>query len=58
LHYLKLHLMLWRSIPKTAAMQILKAGLLYFAIVFGAGFVLRPMRTLSAVPRFGIRMLN
>jgi hypothetical protein len=34
-------------------MQILKAGLLYFALVFGAGFVLGPIRIWWAVPRFG-----
>ena len=37
-------------------MQILKAGVLYFAIVFGAGFVLGPIRILWVVPRFGTRM--
>jgi len=37
-------------------MQILKAGLLYFALVFGAGFVLGPIRILWVVPRFGTRM--
>ncbi len=37
-------------------MQILKAGVLYFALVFGAGFVLGPIRILWAVPRFGERM--
>ena len=37
-------------------MQILKAGTLYFALVFGAGFVLGPIRTLWAVPRFGTRV--
>jgi len=37
-------------------MQTLKAGVLYFALVFGAGFVLGPIRTLWAVPRFGTRM--
>ena len=36
--------------------QILKASMLYFAIVFGAGFVLGPIRLLWAVPRFGPRM--
>ena len=36
-------------------MQILKAGVLYFALVFGAGFVLGPIRILWAVPRFGQR---
>ena len=37
-------------------MQILKAGLLYFALVFGAGFVLGPIRILWVVPRLGTRM--
>jgi hypothetical protein len=37
-------------------MQMLKAGVLYFALVFGAGFVLGPIRILWAVPRFGTRM--
>jgi hypothetical protein len=36
--------------------QILKAGALYFALVFGAGFALGPIRILWAVPRFGARM--
>ena len=37
-------------------MQILKAGVLYFALVFGAGFVLGTIRILWVVPRFGARM--
>ncbi len=37
-------------------MQILKAGVIYFALVFGAGFVLGPIRILWVVPRFGTRM--
>ena len=37
-------------------MQILKAGVLYFALAFGAGFVLGPIRILWLVPRFGMRM--
>jgi hypothetical protein len=37
-------------------MQILKAGVLYFALVFGAGFVLGTIRTLWIVPRFGTRI--
>ncbi len=37
-------------------MRILKAGVLYFAIVFGAGFMLGPVRTLWVAPRFGTRM--
>lgn len=36
-------------------MQILKAGALYFALAFGAGFVLGTIRVLWAVPRFGER---
>jgi hypothetical protein len=36
--------------------MILKAGLIYFAIVFGAGFVLGTIRTLWVVPRLGTRM--
>jgi hypothetical protein len=35
--------------------QILKAGGLYFALVFGAGFVLGTIRTLLVVPRVGTR---
>ena len=34
----------------------LKAGIVYFAVVFGAGFVLGPIRLLWAVPRFGVRI--
>ena len=37
-------------------MQILKAGALYFALVFGVGFVLGTIRTLWIVPIFGTRM--
>jgi hypothetical protein len=37
-------------------MQILKAGVLYFALVFGAGFVLGTIRELLVMPRFGMRM--
>jgi len=36
-------------------MQIVKAAVLYFAFVFGAGFLLGPIRILWAVPRFGVR---
>ncbi len=36
-------------------MTLLKAGALYFAIVFGAGFVFGTVRVLWAVPRFGER---
>ena len=39
-------------------MQILKAGLLYFALVFGAGFVLGPIRILWVIPRFGTRVVE
>jgi hypothetical protein len=36
-------------------MQILKAGTLYFGLVFGAGFVLGTVRTLWVVPSVGMR---
>lgn len=36
-------------------MQVLKAGALYFALVFGAGFVLGTIRILWIVPRLGTR---
>jgi hypothetical protein len=36
-------------------MQILKAGALYFAIAFGAGFALGAIRVLWVVPHFGVR---
>jgi len=32
-----------------------KAGVLYFALVFGAGFVLSTVRTIWVVPRLGTR---
>ena len=37
-------------------MQILKAGGLYFALIFGAGFVPGPIRILWLAPRFGMRI--
>jgi len=37
-------------------MQILKAGVLYFAVVFGAGLVLGPIRILWVVSFLGARM--
>ena len=36
-------------------MQILRAGVLYFALAFGVGFVLGSIRILWAVPTFGTR---
>jgi hypothetical protein len=36
-------------------MQVLKVGILYFAIVFGVGFVLGPIRILWLLPRVGAR---
>lgn len=40
----------------TEAARTLRSGVLYFAVVFGSGFVLGPIRILWAVPRFGTRM--
>jgi hypothetical protein len=37
-------------------MRILQAGVLYFAVVFGAGFLLGPIRMLWVVPRLGTRV--
>jgi hypothetical protein len=37
------------------SMEILKAGTLYFALVFGAGFLLGAIRVPLLVPRFGER---
>src|SRR5215470_1310290 len=36
--------------------QIAKAGVLYFALVFGAGFLLGPVRILCVAPQLGTRM--
>ena len=36
-------------------LQILKAGVIYFALVFGAGFVFGTARTLWVTPRLGER---
>jgi len=36
-------------------MEVVKAGVLYFALVFGVGFVLGAIRTLWVVPRVGTR---
>jgi hypothetical protein len=37
-------------------LNILKAAVVYFALVFGAGFILGPIRILCIVPRFGVRL--
>ena len=39
----------------TTRVRILKAGALYFAFVFGAGFILGPIRIAWVVPRLGTR---
>lgn len=36
-------------------MQTLKAAILYFAVVFGAGFLLGIIRTLFVAPKLGVR---
>ena len=36
--------------------ETLKAGVLYFVLVFAAGFVLGTIRTLWVVPKLGVRM--
>lgn len=38
-----------------SALRTLKLALLYFALVFGAGFLLGPLRVLFVVPRVGER---
>lgn len=56
---LGLQQVLVRSLASTPAgerMQTLKGGVLYFAVVFGAGFVLGPIRILWVVPRLGLRI--
>jgi hypothetical protein len=35
--------------------RVIRAGLLYFALTFGAGFVLGPIRILWLEPRLGVR---
>ena len=36
-------------------MRVLRAASIYFLLIFGAGFLLGPVRILWAVPRFGTR---
>lgn len=37
-------------------MRVLKAGIVYFGVVFAAGFLLGPIRIFWLVPRVGTRM--
>jgi hypothetical protein len=37
-------------------MRIVKQATLYFALVFGAGFILGPIRILLVIPRVGVRV--
>lgn len=39
-----------------SVLAVLRSGVLYFALVFGAGFALGPIRILWLVPRFGARV--
>jgi hypothetical protein len=45
-----------RARRRRTGMQILKAGVLYFTVVFGAGFLLGPIRILWVVPQLGTRV--
>ena len=44
------------EINRHKLLRIPKAATIYFALIFGAGFVLGPIRILFIVPRFGVRM--
>jgi hypothetical protein len=41
--------------PPALRLRVLKAGLAYYALVFGAGFLLGPIRLFLLVPRVGVR---
>jgi len=45
-----------RSVLGLSRVRTLKAGILYFGVVFGAGFVLGPIRILYVEPRIGTRV--
>ena len=44
------------SDPTTSSVQIIKAGLVYFALVMGAGFLLGTVRVPFMAPRLGERL--
>lgn len=45
-----------RGGARSPFLTVVTSGALYFALVFGAGFILGPIRILWAVPRFGTRV--
>jgi hypothetical protein len=43
-------------VGELGGMQTVKAGVIYFVLVFSAGFVLGAIRTMWLAPRLGTRM--
>src|SRR6516165_7208315 len=42
-----------RRVSQDRRMRVLKAGAVYFLLMFGVGWILGPIRELWAMPRFG-----